>query len=303
MRLVVEAWDPDYDRATPGDGPDGATSPVEAGPEVHPARWAPLPTASADPAPVLFVDGVRRVDAGVWVGGDDGVLAPGLCASYAAGAVRCDGRAEIVAWEVRRGLFSPAAEVADVDAGRARWTAHRVDDPDPDRLPIALQDAMGALEVEITRTVAGDDLVVVDGPLGERHDLPGALGFVKTHRIDYLPEPLRPVLDTLAAGERTPVFRIATERRPRWSWYLALPGERTHRWSTIVRLECPDTVPVDQAIGLADRSGTLCRFASRPHKDARAPQNLYPVAGLERRLRHLLGDAPFLLRLLRAAAA
>ncbi|HEY6595179.1 MAG TPA: hypothetical protein VI011_13965, partial [Asanoa sp.] len=59
-----------------------------------------------------------------------------------------------------------------------------------------------------------------------------------------------------------------------------------------------------EAIGLADLSlVTLPRFASTPYKDPRAPQNLIPIAGLERRLRSLLGDARFLHRALTLAAA
>ena len=32
------------------------------------------------------------------------------------------------------------------------------------------------------------------------------------------------------------------------------------------------------------------RFASDATRDPRAPQNLYPIGGLEARLKHLLGD-------------
>jgi hypothetical protein len=39
-----------------------------------------------------------------------------------------------------------------------------------------------------------------------------------------------------------------------------------------------------------------------PHKDPRAPQNLVPIGGLERELRHRLGDQQVLYRALRAAA-
>ena len=39
-----------------------------------------------------------------------------------------------------------------------------------------------------------------------------------------------------------------------------------------------------------------------PPKDPRAPQNLYPIAGLERELRRRLGDPALLYRSLRAAA-
>ena len=57
-------------------------------------------------------------------------------------------------------------------------------------------------------------------------------------------------------------------------------------------------------IRLADLSAvTLPRFASTPYKDPRAPQNLTPIAGLERRLRGMLGDQRLLLRALTTAAA
>ena len=48
---------------------------------------------------------------------------------------------------------------------------------------------------------------------------------------------------------------------------------------------------------------TLGRYASEPYKDPRAPQNLYPIGGLERELRRRLGDAGLMFRALRVAAA
>jgi hypothetical protein len=48
---------------------------------------------------------------------------------------------------------------------------------------------------------------------------------------------------------------------------------------------------------------TLPRFASQPHNDPRAPQNLHPIAGLERELKRRLGDRDLLERALRQAAA
>ena len=55
---------------------------------------------------------------------------------------------------------------------------------------------------------------------------------------------------------------------------------------------------------LMDRveGGTLVRFASTEYKDSRTPQNLYPIAGLERELRRRLGDSRLLYRALRVAA-
>ena len=49
-------------------------------------------------------------------------------------------------------------------------------------------------------------------------------------------------------------------------------------------------------------SGALPRFASRLHKDPRAPQNLSPIGGLERELRRRLGDPAVLYRSLLTAS-
>ena len=53
---------------------------------------------------------------------------------------------------------------------------------------------------------------------------------------------------------------------------------------------------------LADLTARLLPpLASTPHKNPRAPQNLVPIGGLERELRHRLGDQQLLYRSLRAA--
>jgi hypothetical protein len=48
-------------------------------------------------------------------------------------------------------------------------------------------------------------------------------------------------------------------------------------------------------------AAALPPLGSAAHKDARAPQNLTPIAGLERRLKRMLGDRRLLLRSARAA--
>ena len=71
----------------------------------------------------------------------------------------------------------------------------------------------------------------------------------------------------------------------------------------MVRLECPD-LPLEDVLELAELSqSVLPRYASVEHKDPRAPQNLYPIGGLERLLRRRLGDRLLLERALRQAAA
>jgi hypothetical protein len=70
-----------------------------------------------------------------------------------------------------------------------------------------------------------------------------------------------------------------------------------------VRLEAPAGPGVEAAVAVADRLAvSLARYASAEQKDPRAPQNLYPVGGLERELRRRLGDPALLFRALREAA-
>ena len=88
----------------------------------------------------------------------------------------------------------------------------------------------------------------------------------------------------------------------RTSWYLQLPG--TPRRALVRRrparvLRRPAPPEVTQLADLTAR--LLPRFASTPHKDPRAPQNLVPIGGLERELRRRLGDQQLLYRSLRAA--
>jgi hypothetical protein len=100
----------------------------------------------------------------------------------------------------------------------------------------------------------------------------------------------------------TAVFTIGTSFS-RHSWYLRLPNADGSPWAGIVRCECSSDLAPAAAIALAHTSSaTLPRFASEPHKDTRAPQNLYPIGGLERELRRRLGDQALLYRALRTVA-
>jgi hypothetical protein len=147
------------------------------------------------------------------------------------------------------------------------------------------------------------DLVVVDGPLRERRHVEGVVGYVKSHHVRYLGPGHDECVAALRAGERTPVFLVGGAF-PRWSWYARLPHGAAHPWGGVVRCEAPPDLAVEQVRAVADTTAmVLPRFASEPHKDPRAPQNLHPIAGLERDLRHRLGDPRLLERALRAAAS
>ena len=71
----------------------------------------------------------------------------------------------------------------------------------------------------------------------------------------------------------------------------------------LVRCEIDADVNPTEAARVATRvSATLPRYASARHKDPRAPQNLYPIGGLERELRRRLGDKEMAMRALRRAS-
>jgi hypothetical protein len=316
IRWHVDAWSPAYGSSFEQDdaGPSAESSAqVQTDVEVPDEAWqAKTPPADLRaPDIVLLVDGVRRIDATLWTDEGYGVSHPGLAASYAAGVVRCDlrgGQAELVEWQVERGLFTTSPAAPDVAAGQIRYRARQVNVSDPGKLAIAVQPPLTELEVEVSTRVRAsteddNDLLVVDGPLRKRRGLARTIGYIKTQRGNYLSAAHTAVVTGLRPGQRSPVFLVGTAWGG-YSWYLRLPGRPGAPWAGMVRVECSTDLSKQEAIHLADLSTvTLPRFASTAYKDPRAPQNLIPIAGLERRLRGLLGDPRLLHRSLTIAAA
>jgi hypothetical protein len=327
MQWSVESWDPAY--GLPGEALDldESSADVVVDIEVAVPDWAavdvfPLRPGDDGAGVVVFVDGVRRVDARAWVHGPDGTVVPALCATYGAGAVRCDGSARIAAVLIERGLFTASPHAVDVHTRAGDYPLRTVGSTRTEALPLALQARMAELEITASeQACSGDcDLLVVDGPLRGRGHLPNAVGFIKTHRVAYLPPDQHGVVNSLQSGQRTPVFATGTAFS-RYACYLRLPARgpggvppitaaRAARdsldtpWAGVVRLEVPADLDVPDAVALLARAaGVLPRYASQPHKEPRAPQNLYPIAGLERELRRRLGDEALLYRALRSAAA
>lgn len=296
MKLAVEPWDPDFGPAFQAAALDPSDASVDPGVELSPEAWKPLASKAPPASPVVFVDGVRRIDARVWIT-MNGTTSSGICASYAAGTLEAGAAAEVRDIEVRRGLFT-AARAGDVTTrvGTFRFVA----DEDEQGIQKSLRD----LEAELASKLArAGRLVVVDGPLSAHHTTEATLGYVKSHRVTYLDETLTRTVHALAPGERTPLF-LTTTSWSRYSSYLRLPGPQTHPWAGIVRIEIAGDARLAEAKHLADTAAsTLPRYASTPFKDPRAPQNLFPVGGLERELRRRLGDAALVHRALRVAAA
>lgn len=311
MRIDVDTWDPSFGTSfEAGDGPQApSTAQVEPAVELPPAAWRGLdapPTVSA-PDVVLLVDGVQRVDTRVWITDDDGETYLGLAASYAAGVVRCDlkaGASVVAGARIARGLFTACETAPALEAGQVRYPALKVGRGEPKDLVLGLGRHLRALEVSVSSDARDrdDDLLIVDGPLRERRHLPRAVGYVKTHQKTYLPPDLGKIVTGLSGGQRSPVFMLGTSWH-RYSWYLRLPGPSGSPWAGIVRVECAADLDPRAAIELAHLSAaTLPRFASTAYKDPRAPQNLIPIAGLERRLRTMLGDPRLLHRAMRRGA-
>jgi hypothetical protein len=321
MRFSVDGWDPGYGTSLePEDFLAESTARVAVDVELPADRWQaidPRP-GRALPASLLFVDGVRRIEARVWIEDEAAPEASAaLCASYAAGVVCCCGQlAHLVLVETRRGLFTVAPGAVDIMTWAGAYTVCHTT-PSPARplsvtLTQALQRRLSDVEVQAAVAAragmaghgvpADGDLLVIDGPLRGRQHLPRALGYIKSHRTTYLPPELNSLVAALAPGQRTPVFLIGTSW-DRHTWYLRLPGSDGAPWAGIVRIECSADLPAGEVIGLAELSQLcLARFASAEYKDTRAPQNLYPIAGLERELRRRLGDPRLLYRALRLTA-
>lgn len=299
MRFTVEAWDSDYGAPTDAEL-DDASHNVDVSVEVRPEEWRPLLPETEPVDDVLFIDGVRRVDATLWIDQPPDFPGFALAATYAAGAVRCNGMATIEQADVERGLFT-SAPASDVDTLVGNYEVKSTKGTTAEELWLGIQQRMGALEAVVTRRAGGAELLVVDGPLSHARDIENAVGYIKTQKVQYLPLELRQVLTSLPAGYRTPLF-LTTTGWSRFSWYLRLANHAGPAGG-LVRCEIDaDTTSADAARVATRVSATLPRYASARHKDPRAPQNLYPIGGLERLLRHRLGDKDRAMRALRRAS-
>ncbi|MEX1093535.1 MAG: DNA double-strand break repair nuclease NurA [Acidimicrobiia bacterium] len=300
MRYTVESWDPDYGAPSNAELED-ASGNVDVNVEVASAAWTPVLPDAEPLTDMLFVDGVRRVDASLWIEQPPDFPGFALAATYAAGAVRCNGRAELESADIGRGLFTSSA-ADDIESAVGMYKVKATKGTTSEELWLGIQQRMADLEAKVAREAGPAEVVVVDGPLSHQRDIENAVGYIKTQKVQYLPMELRPVLTSLLPGFRTPLF-LTTTSWSRYSWYLRL-ANHSGPAGGLVRCEIDGDVNRVQAIRLADSvSASLPRFASERHKDPRAPQNLYPIGGLERELRHRLGDREMAIRALRLAAA
>lgn len=276
--------------------------------EVEASEWSPRRAGHVQrPEVIAFVDGAQHVEARVLA--DDGErLVYGAFVAYAVGAAVCEpGRVTTRLSPPRRALtLSDGAREDDVDIVWGAVRLHYVASPCAEsgaeaparELHRLRQDAERDLGHELTEE--GVPLVIADGPLRfQRRPKGHVVGVVKSMHTLYVDVGRLGCLAALRFGERSPVFLIERDR-PAYSWFVRLEtgGPSDHALSGIVRVETmADGVSLEEAVELADRTaGLLPAFAGPPYWDARAPQNLVPIAGLERQLRRTLGDPAFVRR-------
>jgi hypothetical protein len=308
-KLYVEGWAPDY--GTPFEPDDSLVDETKVDESVEVAgAWSPISGRDDGVERIAFVDGIRRIDARLTLDGDDGPM-PGICGSFAVGAVTWDRtarRSDVSHAQIQRvAVFGDGQAVpVPVAAAQLSYRTESIAESDPGALIQHFHGLMRKAEGKLSERIAQDGtFVIADGPI---NDLSATekVGYVKTHRTRYLSRERGRVIGRLAPGERTPLFLIgAGGAYPRYSWYLrlaAIPGG--HSWTGIVRAEVSSHLGIDRAAGVASRAtAVLPLVASAPHIDPRAPQNLVPIGALERELRRRLGDPGFIHRSLRAAVA
>jgi hypothetical protein len=269
---------------------------------VEQAAWAPIrPSAAPPPRRIAFVDGVRRIEHRLLVGEGERTVF-GLLGSFGVGAVLVDGMARVGHETIGRvavagGGLRLDPFVAPVDGRGSLLFEPR---SEPENTPVApvdgLQKAMRHTEASLAERLSAEvDVAFLDGPLTflTAAAAGSVVGFVKRLLRNYLDPSAHALLPRLGIGERTPLFLIGG-REARYAWYVRIARGRPIESSLtgIVRLEAKAARGLGEARALADLSAReMPRFASDAMRDPRAPQNLFPIGGLEARLKHLLGDA------------
>ena len=306
----IDPWEPEYEGAiqlaTDADDVADVDLLVELG------SWVAIqPTAITPPRRIYFVDGVRRIEHRILVEADDRTLF-GLLGSFAVGATEVTAQAKVVKEEIhRRCVVGGGVELAPWEirlpngSTTLSFAPSAVAENTPEAALQGLQNSMRECEAASAESLSTDDaLVFLDGPLTffTATRVP-VVGYVKRLLRSYLPPPQAVLLRTLEVGQRTPLFLIKDTRHHRYSWYTRIGSGRMIESSLtgIVRLETSSALGLEQVRSLADLSAALLpRFASSAGRDPRAPQNLYPIGGLENALRHQMGDTLVIRRAIEA---
>ena len=306
LTLRLDPWTPTYESAVQLDEDDGAL-PADVDPTVEMTDWRPVePEPCKRPETIAFIDGVQRVEMRL-IGDNNGKMVYGAFASVAVGAVFArENGCTVAAEEPLRVLALSDGEThpaINVPCGNVAldFRPQSTHVTGVSAAQQAVQTARREAEIALGEALdeQGHEMVVVDGRLNwqpKRQAM--VLGLVKTIHKRYLDQPYAAVVAKLPPETRSPIFRIGRDR-PVYSWYLRLAPSRPidHPWSGVVRLETLESIGIAAAVRLAGLTAChLPDFASSPVHDPRAPQNLYPIGGLEDQLRHSLGDHEWIRR-------
>ncbi len=307
-QLYVEGWAPEYGNPYETDEALADDGKVDESVEVD-GPWSPIPGEDDGVGQIAFVDGVRRIDARLTIDEPDGPI-PGICGTFGVGAVvwdRDDRHSEFTDLQIDRLAVFGNGQGAPIPGGsQITYRSESVPETDPGVLIQRFHGAMRKGEARLSEKLAqGGLFVVADGPI---NDLSATekVGYIKTHRAPYLSRQRAPIMGRVRAGERTPLFLIGQGGPyPKYSWYQRLADFRGgHSWTGVVRCEVSSALTLGEAQVIANRTAAVLPLVgSEPHIDPRAPQNLVPIAALERELRRRLGDPAFVYRALRSAVA
>ena len=299
----VDPWETEYGPETPLE-PLGETAEEDVILDVEmPANgWRHLtPGTVAAPERLYFLDGVRRLETRVLVRHQSKLLHGGF-GSFAVGCVEVrPGRAQFGTMDLGRQVILGSGQRLPQDVSvreNLLYQARSTREDRPDAPLRTIQANMRRAEAQLARRLANlaDSLVITDGPLSfEAHGRGTALGFIKRITARYLPDRYLPLLATLPAGARTPLFAIHGKKGgfARLAWFVRLAPVHLAESELhgLARLEVKETVGIAVARFLADLAAVLLpRFAPPRGRDPRSPQNLLPIGALEKQLRHALGD-------------
>lgn len=314
MRIMLDPWGGDYGSqiSTPHEADTEETTVQTLDEEGEKCPWKPIdPNPTTLPNETIVVDGVMRSDAfGMVEDGERRALA--LFGSFAAGAVSINSQVRIVQERVVRLFLAggnwPTPANVDVPVGRNGnlcYQGFSAKDETYEDLREGLVNEMRRAEAQVAELLTSvDSLVLADGSLKFFGGASSVVGVIKTIHKLYLSPKRTSLLGRLQPGQRTPFFCIESKRKNTGyrmlTCYLRLTVAQPIElpFAGLVRLEVnPSQREQRDVSNVFDQAAVkVSALASRAPKDPRAPQNLIPIGGLERRLRHQLGDAQLVLR-------
>ena len=215
LRVQLDPWQVDYGTELPlaiAEQPVSDET-VALDIEVAPEEWDPMqPSALVVPSQLIFVDGVRRIEARLIIRRKQRLF-HGAFGSHAVGAARvADRTASCHEPRVRRVVVIGSGEALDdpviVSHGLVYEPVTTLDG-DPDAPLRTIQEGMRLAEERLGRELADadDTLVVADGPLTFEEATRGAvLGYIKRIFKLYLPTEHLDLLARLKAGERADLY-------------------------------------------------------------------------------------------------